>query len=269
MSHFSEAWLALREPADHAAINAGVRQRLRQYFADAGAIQIVDFGCGTGSNLRSLTPDLPAGQAWTLVDHDAQILAIAEQRTMSSAFCQRVASVRTQGADLATDDISHLIMEADLVTAAAFFDLVSQAFIDQMAAKIAKAGAAFLAILTYDGIVAWLPQHPLDPALRAAFNTHQRSDKGFGIAAGPDATDALAAAFVRHGYTVIRGASPWMLTSRFSELRRQTDEGWAHAVAETGRIAPADLQAWKDFRETASSAVTIVGHEDLLALPPE
>jgi len=269
MSTFSVDWLALRESADHASINAKVRQHLRAYFAGHSSIRAVDLGCGTGSNLRSLAPDLPVEQNWTLVDFDPHVLEVAQTRAAEIATGGRRIFVITKSVDLSQHDLSGLLDTADLVSAAAFFDLVSADTIEDMAARIAKTGCAFVTSLTYDGIVAWLPQHTLDAVVRDAFNAHQRSDKGFGPAAGPDATNILATAFERHGYQILRGASPWVLTSQFAELRRQTNAGWARAVSETGSVSDDDLRDWLQFHQAGDAAVTIVGHEDLLALPPK
>jgi len=268
MGRFSENWLALREPADHASINALVRRELRTYFARLDEIRVLDLGCGAGSNALSMIPDLPSSQKWTLIDFDLQLLEIARERVTSLPTEMVTLSVALQPADLAKDDISHFIGDADLITAAAFFDLVSHAYIERLVQQIAEAGAVFTTTLTYDGIVAWLPEHHLDSVLRSAFNGHQRSDKGFGPAAGPDATDALSRAFERYGYRVIRGTSPWILTSKFSQLRQHTNLGWTEAAAETGQISQDDLAAWSTFRSAHPDGVTIVGHEDLIALPP-
>ena len=269
MGRFSSDWLALREPADHASINAQVRRQLRTHFTDAKDIKIVDLGCGTGSNLRSLAADLPESQSWTLVDYDKQTLEIASKSATSLASTSAPGlSMQTHLTDLSHGGIADLIHDTDLVTAAAFFDLVSQTIIERMVDDVAAAGCVFSTTLIYDGIAAWLPQHPLDSQLRDAFNAHQRTDKGFGAAAGPDASDILAAAFKKHHYKVLRGASPWVLTSQFAELRGQTDAGWLAAAKETDDICKHDLEDWSRFREAQSSKVTIVGHQDILALPP-
>lgn len=65
----------------------------------------------------------------------------------------------------------------------------------------------------------------------------------------------------------MRGKSPWVLDRTFDRLRRELDQGWADAVRETGKIAAAAIDAWLAHRLSAVDAVTIVGHEDLLALP--
>lgn len=265
MSGFSPEWLALREPADHAAINAGVRHALARTVEGKSDLRIVDLGCGAGSNLRGLSPWLPPAQEWTLVDYDARLLAAAEARIGRGL---PGVTVRTRQADFSGGDFAPLIAGADLVTAAALFDLVSERIIGQLADAVAANRQIFSTVLTYDGIAAFLPEHPLDQAMRLAFNAHQQTDKGFGPAAGPEATEALVAAFARHGYRIMRGKSPWVLDRTFEQLRRELDQGWAGAVRETGRVPARDIDRWIAHRLAADGAVTLIGHEDLLALPP-
>lgn len=71
MAGFSPEWLALREPADHAARNPQVLAAVGGYFADKASLSVLDLGCGAGSNLRGTYAALPDRQHWTLVDHDA------------------------------------------------------------------------------------------------------------------------------------------------------------------------------------------------------
>jgi SAM-dependent methyltransferase len=280
MSGFSPEWLALREPADHRSTNAGVRQRLVRHVDGRSPISVVDLGCGTGSNLRGLAPFLGREQSWRLVDHDVRLLQAARSRlrgwadaadtsrglrldrgpiTVSVSFCET---------DLSNGDLTRILEGSDLVTGAALFDLVSQHVIERLAATVAANGQVFYTVLSYDGTAAWQPDHPADAAMRDAFNEHQRGEKGFGPAAGLAATDALAAAFTRHGYAVIRGKSTWVLDHGFAALRRKLNEGWAEAVREGGRVPQDVVEEWLRHRRTDDTAVTIIGHEDLLALPP-
>lgn len=266
MNAFSKDWLALREPADHAAVNHHVRRSLLAHLAARETVSIVDLGCGTGSNFRGLAPDIACRQRWTLVDYDAGLLAHAE--TLNHDVIPGRGEVAYRQLDFSDGDIAELAAGHDLVTAAALFDLISEETIARMAGAIAEAGAAFYTVLTYDGIAAWLPETPAASDLRDAFNRHQRGDKGFGPAAGPAATDALRKAFERHGYTTITGKSAWILDEGFVELRRETDRGWVAAVVEADGLTVEDGEAWLDNRANDPDAVTIVGHADLLALPP-
>jgi SAM-dependent methyltransferase len=281
MSGFSPEWLALREPADHRSLNATVRQRLVRRIEGHSPISVVDLGCGTGSNLRGLAPLLGPEQSWRLVDHDVRLLDAAATRlrawsdtapdTAQGLRLKRgstIVSVSFCKFDFSNGDFGPIIEDAHLVTAAALFDLVSYRLIDRLAEAVTASGRLFYTVLTYDGTAKWQPEHPADAAMRGAFNQHQRGDKGFGPAAGPAATDALATAFTRLGYTVVRGKSPWVLDAGLAALRRKLDEGWAQTVRETGVVAHTIVEDWLRHRLSSDPAVTMIGHEDLLALPP-
>ncbi|MCA3563323.1 MAG: class I SAM-dependent methyltransferase [Methylocystis sp.] len=277
---FSAEWLSLREPADHAALNADVRQALRRRFEGRDAIAVVDLGCGAGSNLRGTWAALPARQSWTLVDYDARLLAAAREKLIEWADAASISgdalSLRKGSAtlevsfrqvDLSGGNFAGVTEGADLVTAAALFDLVSPSGIEALAASLAARGQTFFTVLTYDGEASWRPSHPADSAILAAFNAHQTSDKGFGPAAGPGATDALAKAFHRRGYGVLRGASPWLLDRSFARLRAELDRGFANAALETGLVPSGDVSAWLAHRLAGGERLSIIGHEDLLATP--
>ncbi len=276
---FSPDWLALREPADHAALNPDVAAALGRHFAGRDQIRVVDLGCGAGSNLRGTFKALPGRQHWRLVDYDPVLLAAARERLDRWADAvqpdgdrlvleveARRLEVTFRQADLAAGALEPVLAGADLVTAAALFDLVSPAAIERLAAAVAGSRQAFHTVLTYDGLASWSPAHAADEAMRRAFNDHQGGDKGFGPAAGPVATDRLAAAFRAHGYRVLRGSSPWVLDGRFERLRGDLDAGWAAAVRETGAVDPALIDDWLAVRKP-NGGVTVVGHEDMLAVP--
>jgi len=267
MSGFSPGWLALREPVDHRSRHAGLAGVMAGRLHALAEQRIVDLGCGTGSNLRGTAPLLGLRQSWTLVDYDPRLLEAARSR-LAGFPTDRISGIAYRQADFSGGDFEPLIEGADLVTAAALFDLVSPAVIGKLAAAVARRRQIFSTVLTYDGIAAWLPADAADNGMREAFNRHQHGDKGFGPAAGPDATEALARAFADHGYRIVRGKSPWVLDGTFAELRRDLDRGWANAVRERGLVPGATIDDWLERRLADPSAVTIVGHEDILALPP-
>lgn len=277
MSGFSPEWLALREPYDHRARDPSVAAGLGAAFAGQPRITVVDLGCGTGSNLRGTFAVLPAEQHWTLVDYDTRLLATARDTLMSWATGHALdggdlvihkagkrlrVSFRQADLNANLDDV--LDHRPELVTAAAFFDLCSPAFIARLAAAVASCGAVFFTTLTYNGQQDWSPRHPADTRLLDAFHDHQRTDKGFGPAAGPAAPAALSYALQSAGYRVAEGDSPWRLGPGDQQLIADLAAGFAAATGETGRVDAAVLASW-----TAVARVgAVVGHTDTLALPP-
>lgn len=278
---FGADWLDLREAADHAARDQDLACALGAAFAGREAIEVADLGCGTGSNLRALAPVLPAGrrQHWRLVDQDAALLLAARERLAAWADradadgggrrlrlekAGREVEVSFARLDLAEDLDGALAPAPDLVAAAALFDLVSVAWIGELARAVARRRAAFHAALTYDGSEEWQPSHPADQAVHAAFLAHQARDKGFGPAAGAEAPAALARAFRAMGYVVEVGHSPWRLGRADGALVRELAQGIAAAARETG-LPDLVVAEWLEARVRGASCV--IGHVDLLALP--
>jgi hypothetical protein len=243
---FAASWLDLREPADRAARDGGLLAAARGYLADDRAPVAVDLGCGTGSTCRAFA-GVRAG--WRLVDRDPRLLAIAGDRHPDATPVP---------ADLSDLDALPLA-GARLVTASALLDLASVEWLERLASRLAEVGAGFYASLTYDGSMDWVPPRADDEAVRAAFNAHQRTDKGLGAACGPDAAPTMAAALRRRGLAVRLAPSPWRLAP--GGLHDALVEGIAAAASERGL----ETAAWAQARRTASGCT--IGHWDLLALP--
>ncbi|MDJ0320030.1 class I SAM-dependent methyltransferase [Pseudarthrobacter sp. PS3-L1] len=278
MSGFSADWLALREPADHAARSLPVATALREHFASHRSIRVVDLGCGAGSNLRGTFHLLPDRQRWTLVDYDPALLSAArdvlanwadEARDDGESLLVRkdgkLLAISFRQADLTVDLDSVLTADPtpDLVSAAALFDLVSEGWLDTFTAALRDAGIPLYTVLTYDGLQEWVPSHEGDAAILSGFNAHQQTDKGFGRAAGPRAAEGLAQRLQAAGFTVTTGSSPWELES--GALAVELARGIAEAAAEAGAVTPGEAQAWFDARDTTERAT--IGHLDVLALP--
>lgn len=277
MSGFSPEWLALREPVDHRSRSPRIAAYLKAALANRVSIRVVDLGCGSGSNLRATAPLLGADQSWTLVDNDRRLLGEAEQRLRDWADKGskegewlrlekggRKIRVAFREADLVTGLDQVLALRPDLVTASALFDLCSTAFIDRFAKAVIERRSCFYTVLTYNGIQRWMPEHAGDTALLDAFHAHQRTDKGFGASAGPDAPERLAQAFTRAGWKVEEGESPWVLDEKDQALIDALAGGFAGAAEETGAVPAATLKAWRAITRTGA----VVGHADTLCLPP-
>ena len=257
---------------------AGRAARRRRKGRDGGWTRIVDLGSGTGSNVRYLAPRLPGIRSWTLVDHDAGLLARATAPDGAEA-------VRVAG-DLATAGLDAIgASNADLVTASALLDLVSKDWLGALVAACRESRRAVLFALSYDGGIQWHPAEddprPADDSddalVRRSVNAHQRRDKGLGPALGPMAGLTAETIFRAAGYRAWLLPSPWRLGPGDAALARALVAGWEAAAVEQLREAlPPDsadvdrVRSWAQRRratiETGRFGLT-VGHLDLLALP--
>jgi len=266
MSGFSAHWLRLREAADHQARDAGLLRLLAEWCSPRASLTVLDLGCGTGSNARATAASLAPAQHWRLVDHDAALLEVASQHMAAwSAPGGRAVTVSTEIADLTGGLDPLLSAPCDLVTAAALFDLVSTDWLDGLVAALAARSLPLYTVLIYDGAMTWEPPHLADEAIREAFNAHQRTDKGFGPAAGPDAGPHLTTRLTEAGFRVVTAPSPWLLGPPDHALLSANAVGIADAAREMSDLPDADISAWLTLRSQGGRCT--IGHLDMLALP--
>ena len=273
MSDFTAAWLALREPVDHAARSAALTRDLLGALPP-GELRILDLACGTGSNLRYLRGQIVflntainaerqetrSDPDWLLVDHDPSLLALVPS----------AANVGVVEQDLRSLDTS-LFDRRSLVTASALLDLVSESWLRTLVGRCRAQGAALLFALTYDGRITFEPIEPEDALVRDCVNRHQRTDKGFGPALGPSAVARAVDLFRAAGYVVRTASSDWVLmrTSAPDALQRELIDGWADAAR---TIAPDQLSSIDEWRRkrrnhvASGRSILVVGHHDLAAV---
>lgn len=261
-------WLALREPADAAARSV----ELAGLAARRAPAVVRDLGCGSGSMLRWLAPQLSLHAAadgsasparWVLHDRDPVLLdrALADLPPGVDARVSRGDLTALRAADLAG---------TSLVTASALLDLLTADEVDALAAACAAAGCAALLALSVSGEVAVSPPDPLDAELAAAFDAHQRRTVDGRRLLGPDAGRVAAEAFARHGMTVETRPSPWRLGPGEAALAEEWLRGWVAAAVE--QRPDLDRQAGRYLRRRLVAAAAgvlrvTVGHVDLLAVP--
>lgn len=258
MTGFDPAWLALREPYDHAERDPALTQTF--VHAVGPSPELIDLGCGTGSNLRFLAPHLPSGQRWTCIDYDPRLLTCLHELKPVGI------DVTTKKLDLARDLATLPIRPGTGVTAAALLDLTSAAWLDRFAEHCR--GAVVLMTLSFDGRMIWDPADPGDEAVNAAFCRHQRSDKGFGPALGPDAAIYLAERLRSGGHEVRTAPSDWVFASDDGPILKAMVEGTAAAAGEIDPALPVDDWRTRRLGEIDLRRLSLtVGHLDLLALP--
>jgi SAM-dependent methyltransferase len=253
-------WLALREPFDRRARNPAVLEAVTSTFVGRPSMCIADLGCGIGSTLRVLGPYIGAPQTWRLCDNDVSVLARAADEPNATAL----------QLDLMSELEAAIADPLDLITISALLDLVSGEWLKRLVVEVAARRVPVYAALTYDGRIEFTPSDPLDATIVAAVNTHQRRDKGFGPALGPQAARVAAAEFQRVGYVVTEGPSDWAFSPHDREIQKATLEDWAGATREVGTVAPDDLAGWLERRtENVERGVSsmCVGNVDLFARP--
>lgn len=261
---FSADWLSLREPFDGRARNVAVLDAVASHLEGRNAVTVVDLAAGTGSTLRAIAPHLPARQDWRLVDNNLSLLARAE----ASVAPQR--NVKAVPLDLAHDLEAALDGPADLVTASALLDLVSKTWLERLIVEAAARNLPVYAALSYDGRVTLDPLDPLDREIVAAVNAHQRTDKGFGPALGPDAAAAAVAGFAALGWAVDQGLSDWKFELGDARIQEEILAGWAFAAQDSGLVsvdAAADWLARRRKHVSAGRSTIRVGHVDVFARP--
>jgi len=289
MAHTLLNWLALREPTDAGARSQRLTNEVVAAVGGQDPLSILDLGTGTGSNVRYLALRLPPPQRWLIVDRDPVLLAEARAQ-MSSWSASRGYDVTTRGdelvirgqgmdsrietrcQDLGRLDDPGIFAGRHLVTCSALLDLVSESWLQRLAACCRDAGAVVLFALTYDGQSHCSPEEPEDEEIRELLNRHQQaSDKGFGPAAGPEAVEHVSRSFSAVGYRVRREASNWVLPSDEREFQTELIEGWARAALEiapdrAGRVASWQLRRLAHVE--AGRSVLRVCHEDVAAWLP-
>jgi SAM-dependent methyltransferase len=280
MTGFSAQWLALREPADHRARDRALQNKVCEQLASIArteqrAVRLIDLGCGSGSNLRALATSLPPQQHWTLVDYDPLLLAaaraalidwadqiISDSTNLTLRKNNKTIEIEFAQVDLARDIERVLAWPADVITAAAFFDLVAETWLVRFCQALRT---TLYTVLTYDGSERWLPAHRADASILKAFHAHQKTDKGFGVAAGPDASSIMQRELTARGFQVALAPSPWQIDQTEAAFIQELATGSAAAVRETGLLNEQDVAQWLAARIGAQHCT--VGHWDILATP--
>jgi SAM-dependent methyltransferase len=262
MNSFAADWLARREPYDRRARNPRVLDAVVASLQHTSVLEIVDLGCGTGAMLRELVPRFAAPQNWRLVDNDPDLMGRIAASDAPSGI-----TVTAMPLDLSRDLEAALDRSLDLVVTSALLDLVSEAWLERLAVEIAARGLPFYAALSYDGRTEFAPADPFDGAIIAALNTHQRTDKGFGPALGPDAASSAIARLKSLGYAVVHGPSDWVLAPHDADMQLALLDGWVGAACAAGGSRAAAM-AWlsrrRDLVLTGRSSIR-VGHVDFWA----
>jgi hypothetical protein len=269
VTRVSGGWLALREPADAAARAPDLAGHLRRQLPAAGRRVIHDLGCGTGAMGRWLAPLLPGPQHWIVHDRDADLLMVAAADLPDPAADGGPVSVACAPGDITRlhpDDLA----DADLITASALLDLLTESELAGLVCACCTAGCPILLTLSVVGRVSLSPADPLDDRVAAAFDAHQRRATKRGRLLGPDAVGFAIDEFERRGAEVLVRPSPWRLGALQAALAAEWFTGWVGAAREQQPDLVAETDAYTHRRlaqATAGQLAVTVDHADLLVPP--
>jgi hypothetical protein len=266
MTGFSAEWLALRERFDVAARDDALALSFLARLPEDGLV--VDLGAGAGSNigrLQALAAQAGRRLRWRHVDDDPALLDAARRRFASDGSVEFARVDLAAALEAALDGVA-------AVTCAALIDLVSAAWIERLADRLAAGRLPLLAVLTYDGRMEWRPADATDGVVARAFHRDMTRDKGFGPALGPEAAFALDAALGARGAGRETRDSDWRIAAgelaMLAAMRAGIGEAAARAArGDEGRA----IAAWsaRRAREIESGRVAlVVGHQDLVAAWP-
>lgn len=262
---FSTSWLDLREPVDAEARDRALLSRLAAWSRGRDCLRIVDLGAGTGANLRRTAPALGCRQSWTLVELDPALIANGAARLSAEPV-----DWRYRGIDLAKDLELLAEVPCDLITASAFLDLVSAEWLERLVAQRRRLDAALYLTLSFDGGIEWRPADHSDGLVAELVRRHQRSDKGFGPACGPDAPAELVRRLGPAAGEIVVGRSDWLLGVAAEALQAEMVRGHHSAAVEAEPTSAAELDDWAARRLSLLAlgrSRLRIGHLDLLYLP--
>jgi SAM-dependent methyltransferase len=271
MTEFSAEWLALREPVDATARDRFMAKGLSKLLRPCATLSCFDLGCGTGANVRYLSPLIAGPQQWVFLDSDAQHLERARESAATWSRDLRVAcSFETRCVDLARDLDAVTFEEGALVTASALLDLVSDDWLMRLLQRCATCKAIVLFALSYDGRIELNPRDPYDEAICTLVNRHQRTDKGFGPALGPSAVICARARLEDLQYQMQSSQSDWVLGPSHAQLQECLLRDWAQAAIEMAPAQRRRCELWLSTRlrylDREQSSMR-VGHQDLIGWP--
>jgi hypothetical protein len=228
-------------------------------------------------------------QEWCLIDHDQDLLDAIPARMMEWAEQRGVdvtqldeeldingpdfaCRVHMQRKDLAAGLAAVDLWEGALVSASGLLDLVSERWLQEMAQRCSSVRATVLFALTYDGRIGFAPSDPEDGRVRDLVNRHQLTDKGFGKALGPAATQKAVQTFTELGYRVEAEFSDWRIEPSKQGLQDALLDIWLSAAVEIAPDEAPALKSWYRRRRAhvaANRSELHVGHSDIFGWIPD
>ncbi|TWU46942.1 class I SAM-dependent methyltransferase [Rubripirellula reticaptiva] len=250
-------WLAIRETMDGRFRSARLAQQFLEHASKSRLI--VDLGCGTGSNRRYLCRDCVSGVPWRCIDNDDEVLETATHRSAGRP-------IRFEHVELATDLLLIPIGGDVSITASAFLDITSEDWLSRFVKLAAQ--SPILIAMTASGAPVWDPADDLDVAIGLCLEEHQKSDHGFGPAAGAQAAPFLADKLISRECNVTLEKSDWRLGSQDAEVLAMLVDSVCRRAS--SKMHREQVEHWASMRQQQIRKGVLkltLPHLDLLSLP--
>ena len=200
MHEFENSWLLSREKIDSISRNKKAIEKINKYTSISKNLNIIDLGCGTGSNFRYLNPKIVKKQSWKMVDISHLSLSYLKKNIKHS---QKIQNITYKKIDIIKQIEKIDFKNFDIVTGSALLDIMPKEwFINFL--NINKSTKIIYFTINYDGNFKFYPKHKDDDNIVRLFNQDQMSDKGIGKkAVGPKCTQIIDQLFQRTHKTYV------------------------------------------------------------------
>ncbi len=222
-------WLSYRFACDAKARNQNIEKKFLDFFKHHNhQLHLADVGAGTGANFRYYFDKIPQNQEWVFIEQDPRMIKatlhclekFAQDRdyrlqqnhdTLTISHQDKTAHIKLLQGTL--DRIEHLadLQKVDVVTANAFFDLISYDQFEIFTRKLSENEVCLLATLNYYE-TSFLPFSECDHRFLRFYHMHMKRPQSFGIAMGRDCSEEMLDLLRQHHMLIEQEASQWHIS---------------------------------------------------------
>jgi SAM-dependent methyltransferase len=198
MSEFShERYLHAKRTVDDRAIDRGVFDRLREELAGCESLSAIEIGCGVGTGFTRFADWglFPTGSAVEYVGVDRRPETVSRAHEHVVGWAERAGHAvdvegntirigtgdRSFSVRFVVDDVSSFldgVTGADLLVGQAVFDLLDLERALSRCLSALRSGGLLYAPITFDGVTAFEPAHPLDERVLSRYHASMDNRAG-------------------------------------------------------------------------------------------
>jgi len=260
MHEFENSWLLSREKIDSVSRNKKAIEKINKYTNFTKNLNIIDLGCGTGSNFRYLNPKILKKQSWKMIDISNLSLSYLKKNIR---FSQKIQNITFKNEDIIKNLEKINFKDFDIVTGSALLDIMPKEWFVEFS-KINKSTKIIYFSINYDGNFKFYPKHKDDDKIVKLFNKDQMSDKGIGKkAVGPKCTQIINKLFQRTHKTYVFN-SDWVIEK--NKIMQNMFISFCEEIISKNNK---NYELWLNFRKNkikSNKSILKLQNKDFLAL---